>query len=99
MASGAVVISSDAGGNRAYCNFGENCVQVGFDDAQSYASALKALRSESPETIERLRRNGYETVKRHTLAHEQERFADFLERLTSRLDRLGPRVVLSSRAR
>jgi hypothetical protein len=46
-----------------------------------------------------MRRNGYETVKRHTLAHEQERFADFLERLTSRLDRLGPRIALSNRTK
>ena len=99
MAAGTIVISPDAGGNRAYCDFGNNCVQVGFDDAQSYVGALKALKSESVETVERLRRNGYETVKRHTLAHEQERFGEFLERLTSRLDRLGSRVVMPNRAK
>jgi glycosyltransferase involved in cell wall biosynthesis len=91
MAAGAVVISSDAGGNRAYCNFGENCIQVDFDDAEGYAGALKQLSSESPKEVERLRRNGYETVGRHTLDHERERFGEFLERLTERLDRLGPR--------
>ncbi len=36
MAAGAVVISSDAGGNRAYCRFGENCVGVGLEDAGGY---------------------------------------------------------------
>jgi glycosyl transferase family 1 len=91
MAAGAVVVSSDAGGNRAYCNFGENCIQVGFDDAEGYVGALKQLSSESPKEVERLRRNGYETVGRHTLDHERERFGEFLERLTERLDRLGPR--------
>jgi hypothetical protein len=99
MAAGAVVISSDAGGNRAYCNFGENCIQVGLDDADGYVDVLKTLRSESAQKIDWMRRNGYETVKRHTLAHEQERFADFLERLTSRLDRLGPRIALSNRTK
>jgi hypothetical protein len=72
---------------------------VGLDDADGYVDVLKTLRSEGAQKIDWMRRNGYETVKRHTLAHEQERFADFLERLTSRLDRLGPRVALSNRAK
>ncbi|MDP9410958.1 MAG: glycosyltransferase family 4 protein [Actinomycetota bacterium] len=91
MAAGAVVISPDAGGNRAYCDFGNNCLPAEFDDAQSYAGTLKTLRSESLENIERLRRNGYETVKRHTLEHERDRFEGFLRRLTGHLDLLGPR--------
>ena len=89
MAAGAVVISSDAGGNRAYCDFGENCIQVALDDATGYAAALKALRAESLKEIDRLRTNGYETAKRFTLEHERERFGEFLGRLTERLDRLG----------
>jgi hypothetical protein len=40
--------------------------------------------------VERLRRNGYETVGRHTLEHERERFGEFMGRLTARLDSLGP---------
>lgn len=91
MAAGAVVISSDAGGNRAYCDFGNNCLPAEFDDAESYAGTLKTLRSESLENIERLRRNGYKTVKRHTLEHERDRFGAFLQRLTGHLDLLGPR--------
>jgi hypothetical protein len=65
---------------------------VGLDEAQDYVDALKALGSESLKTIERLRRNGYETAKRHTLEHERERFGAFLEELTERLDLLGPRA-------
>lgn len=87
MAAGAVVVSSDAGGNRAYCEFGENCIPAKLDDAESYAEALRSLGSESLKEINRLRRNGYSTVKRHTLAHEERRFGDFLVRLTKRLDR------------
>jgi hypothetical protein len=60
---------------------------------------LKTLRSENAKNIDWMRRNGYQTVKRHTLAQEQERFADFLTRLTSHLDRLGPRVALSTRGK
>lgn len=90
MAAGAVVISSDAGGNRAYCNFGENCLEVGFERAPDYAETLRALREYEPEEIERLRHNGYETVKLHTLEYERDRFAEFLERLTGHLDQIGP---------
>ena len=97
MAAGAVVISSDAGGNRAYCDFGNNCLPAEFDDAQSYVGALKALKSESGENIDRLRLSGYETVKRHTLEHERERFGDFMVRLTAHLDHLGPRGLLVRR--
>jgi hypothetical protein len=90
MAAGAVVVSSDAGGNRAYCNFGENCLKVGFEQASDYVRALRDLREYEPDEIERLRRNGYETVKLHTLEHERDRFAEFMDRLTGRLNRLGP---------
>jgi len=90
MAAGAVVISSDAGGNRAYCRFGENCVEVGFEDAGDYVEALKGLSEGPAEEIERLRGGGYEAVKLHTLEHERERFGEFMERLIHRLDRLGP---------
>ncbi len=90
MAAGAVVVSSDAGGNRAYCRFGENCVEVGFEDAGSYVGALKNLRQDGAGEAERLRRAGYETLGQHTLEHERERFGEFMGRLTSHLDQLGP---------
>lgn len=92
MAAGAVVITSDAGGNRAYCRFGENCVEVGFEDARDYVEALEGLRDGGVEPIERLRRAGYEAVGRHTLEHERERFGQFMEKLTLRLDHLGPKL-------
>src|SRR5215204_6353194 len=92
MAAGAVVISSDAGGNRAYCHFGENCVEVDMDDAKDYVRALEDLHAADAEKIEWLRSNGYETVGRFTLEHERERFGEFMERLTEHLRRLGPRI-------
>jgi hypothetical protein len=90
MAAGAVVISSDAGGNRAYCRFGENCVGGGFEDAGGYVEALQSLRKGSAQEVERLRGAGYEAVKLHTLEHERERFGEFMERLIHRLDGLVP---------
>lgn len=96
MSAGAIVLSPDAGGNRAYCRFGKNCVQVGFEDAAGYADELRALRSWDMGEIDWLRRNGYETVGRHTLRHEKERFGEFMGRLTDRLDRLGPAAELSN---
>lgn len=92
MSAGAVVISPDAGGNRAYCDFGKNCLPVELDDAQGYVAVLKSLKSESTEEINRLRHEGYETIKRHTLEHERERFGEFLDRLKGRLAKLGPEV-------
>jgi glycosyltransferase involved in cell wall biosynthesis len=89
MAAGAVVISSDAGGNRAYCRFGENCVQARFDDAEDYAAALLSLKDAGPGEVERLRRGGYAAVKSHTLEHERDRFGEFMVRLTGRLDGSG----------
>ena len=93
MAAGAVVVSSDAGGNKDYCHFGENCLGVGFEQAPDYVDALRDLRGYSPEQIERLRRRAYETVEVHTLEHERGRFGEFMERLTARLDGLGPGSV------
>jgi hypothetical protein len=90
MAAGAVVVSPDAGGNRAYCRFDENCLRVGFEDASGYAYALRTLKNYDTHEIDRLRRGGYETVKLHTLEQEGERFGEFMDRLIDRLDRLGP---------
>jgi hypothetical protein len=92
MAAGAIVLSPDAGGNRAYCEFGENCLRVEFDDPSSYVEVLLSLRTADPAKLDRMRRRGYETTGRHTLSREKEHFGAFLERLTKRLDDLGPRL-------
>jgi hypothetical protein len=88
MAAGAVVVSPDAGGNRAYCRFGENCVFVEFGDVKGYVEALRNLKKADPAEVDRLRSRGQETAGLHTLSHERERFGEFMEKLTGRLDRL-----------
>jgi hypothetical protein len=87
MAAGAIVVSSDAGGNRAYCRFGENCLPARLDNAPDYAAALRALRGYGAREVEALRRSGYAAVGRHTLEHERDGFAGFMERLSDRLAR------------
>jgi hypothetical protein len=63
-----------------------------MDDARDYVGALEGLRAAGVEEIGRLRQGGYQAVGRHTLEREQERFGEFMERLTGHLRRLGPRV-------
>ena len=92
MAAGAILLSPDAGGNRAYCEFGENCLRVEFDDPSSYVEVLLSLMTADPAKLARIRQRGYETTERHTLSREKEHFGAFLERLTKRLDDLGPRL-------
>ena len=90
MAAGAIVLTPDVGGNRTYCHFGENCLLVDWEAEASYASTLKKLASESPENIEKMRQRGYETLKNHTWEREERQFGEFLDKLTTRLDKLGP---------
>jgi len=92
MAAGAIVLSSDAGGNRAYCEFDENCMRVEFDDPSSYVEVLLSLRTADPAKLDRMRQRGYETTELHTLSLERVHFGAFLERLAKRLDDLGPRL-------
>lgn len=92
MAAGAIVLTPDVGGNRTYCRFGENCLQVEWEDESSYANVLRSLKTESPERIDRIRRQGYETLKNHTWDREERQFAEFLNKLKGRLDELGPRL-------
>ena len=43
MASGALVIIPDVGGNLAYCEFGVNCLRAAYEEEQSYVDALEQI--------------------------------------------------------
>lgn len=86
MAAGALVLCPDVLGNRAYCRFGENCVLVDYENAQSYAEALRNLATEDPRRLNAMRRSGYETASRHDWEEEERHFGAFLGRLIERLD-------------
>lgn len=79
MAASAILIMSDAVGNRAYARWGENCVQVGHDDAASYVRALDDISRWSASTVMAMRSSGLETLSRHSLAAEKRAFGNFLE--------------------
>ncbi len=78
MAAGAIVVTPDVGGNRAYCRFGENCVQVGYDDVDGIVVALRDIRNGTTD-VAALRRAGYEELAHHSLDQERERFARLLD--------------------
>jgi hypothetical protein len=87
MAAGAIVITPDVGGNRAYCRFGDNCVLVGLEDVGAYVSALETIATWSYEQVEEIRKHGYETLQNHTLARERSEFGRFLLELAPRCTR------------
>ncbi len=89
LAAGALLITADAVGNRAYSRFGENCVQVELDSEAGYIAALQQLRDSSVAQIEAIRDAGYAVLPRHTLKAEREGFAEFLEVLRQRPLRPG----------
>lgn len=78
LAAGAIVVIPDVGGNRAYCRFGENCVQARYDDPADYVTTLDRLAQSPPELVEEMRARGYATLERHTLEREAGEFAEFL---------------------
>jgi hypothetical protein len=79
MAAGCLIVTPDAGGNMAYCEFGGNCFGVGFENDDDYILALRQLAEAPPQQIEALRRAGYETVKRHRLDQERDAFGRFIQ--------------------
>lgn len=87
LAAGALVITPDVGGNRAYCRFGENCLPVGFERADDYTAALTHLADSTPDRVQELRRCGYETIQQHTLDRERVAFGDFLIDVSGRCGR------------
>jgi hypothetical protein len=84
LAAGAIVVTPDVGGNRAYCKFGENCVAVGFELVDDYIEALDEIAGWTGEQIDDLRRRGYDTLGAHTLDRERASFASFLLELAAR---------------
>jgi hypothetical protein len=95
LAAGALVITPDVGGNRAYCRFGENCVPVGFEHLESYIEALDWLDRAGEDEVASIRERGYATLEEHSLARERSEFGSFLVELGTKLrtDRRPRRVA------
>ena len=87
LAAGALVLTPDVGGNRAYCRFGENCVRVGYEDTEQYVAALNELQAWDPERVKTMREEGYRTLEHHRLERERAAFDHFLTELSERCAR------------
>jgi glycosyltransferase involved in cell wall biosynthesis len=81
MASGCVVVCSDAIGNRSFCKHGETCLMPGFDDFDGHVRMVSLLLAE-PSYKERIRRRGGEIAQTFSLASERKAFYKFLSKFT-----------------
>ena len=81
MAAGAVLVTADAGGNRAYSHFGRNCLKAEFESADSYRRALERVLAMPVARVAGLRSAAYAVLKNHTLDRERAEFAAFLQSL------------------
>lgn len=85
MEAGAIVVTPDAGGNMAYCDFGSNCLGVELENPESYAEALHNLADGDVSKIHEIRQKAYASISGFTLENERQGFMDFLEKLKRRL--------------
>jgi hypothetical protein len=81
MAAGALLVTADAGGNRAYSRFGGNCLQAEFESASSYRQALEQVLAMTPTQIAEMRSAAYAVLENHTLERERTEFGDFVRSL------------------
>jgi hypothetical protein len=78
MAAECVVVTPDVVGNREYCQFGTNCIQVEWGNVASYRSALEAIAAMSPARRRELRAAGAVAAGSRDLAAERDAFANLL---------------------
>lgn len=84
FAAGAIVITPDVGGNRAYCRFGENCRLVPFEDADAYVAALDEVALAPAPNVAAMRERAYDALDAHRLERERTAFNDALIDLAGR---------------
>ena len=79
LAAGALFVTPDVEGNRAYCRWGENCLRVEWNMVASYREALERLAGMGEAEVEAMRTAGYAVLGNHTLGEERRLFGEFLE--------------------
>lgn len=79
MAAGQLIIIPDAFGNRFYCDFGDNCIQVPYGDIAAYQKAIDwAIEHWTTEAFE-MRKKGYEKSMSLGLDGEYKAFSSYLD--------------------
>jgi glycosyltransferase involved in cell wall biosynthesis len=86
MASGAIVVMPDVGGNRTYASFGTTCLEAAFDDAGSYLDALHRVRAMDAAAIDEMRRAGRSAASAHALEGERRALAAVLDRIEQEVE-------------
>lgn len=81
LAAGAILVTPDVEGNRAYCDFDKNCLEVAYDSVDDYVKALRSLVNDRTASIERIRDNGYAVLPKFDLKLEGRKFGDLLAEL------------------
>lgn len=81
MAAGALFVTPDVEGNRAYCRWGENCLQVEWGSVPAYLAALERLAGMGQTEAAAMRAAGYAVLGNHTLEQERRLFGELLEDL------------------
>jgi hypothetical protein len=98
MAAGAIVVVPPAGGNLAYCRFGENCLEAAFEDDDSYLAAIDEIRSMSAERIDRIRAAAAATAAAHDLDAERSGFSAVVARIEAEARPRPRRPVVAAAA-
>ena len=81
MAAQCLVVTPDILGNREYCEFGANCIQVEWSNTDSYRSALYRIAAMNATERMAFRAAGALTAGRRQLAAERDGFAALLSQL------------------
>ena len=77
MACGGIVVTLDCIGNRSFCRNDQNCLIAPSDPSALAATVIRAS-ALSPKARKALRRQANETLRRHSLAKERQRFHEIL---------------------
>jgi hypothetical protein len=91
MAGGNIVVMPDVGGNRSYGRFGENCIEVPFEDAEATVAALADIAGWDDDRVRTMRAAGYAVLENHRLERERDEFGALLTELDEMIaaDRAG----------
>ena len=98
MAAGCVVVTLDCVGNRSFCRHGVNCLVGERQPVALAATVAQALRL-APAARSRLLAAARETVERHSLVAERQRFQALLRDVDMLWPRSPPRLPAASAPR
>ena len=82
MACGSIAVTLDCVGNRSFCHNRQNCL-IATEEPNTLAAATIHALTLYPEARKALRQRADETVRKHSLAGERQRFHEILSDIRS----------------